>query len=72
LIRLQLDAVVALALHCGLRRQEVFRLDLDAMHDDNSYVVVWGKSAPPWTGDDYRTVPYTSTSRSLVAPWCRM
>jgi integrase len=71
LIRRQLDAIVALALHCGLRRKEIYRLDLEAMHDDNAHIVVWGKSGA-WAGDDFRTVPHTGSGRALTAPWCRM
>jgi integrase len=70
MIRCQLDAVIALALYCGLRRREIFALDRHAMHDDNAYVVVWGKSGR--CGDDYRTVPYTDSGRAQVAPWCRL
>lgn len=69
-IRCQLDAIIAMALHCGLRRREIFALGTDAMHDDNAYIVVWAESAP-W-GDDYRAVPYTDSARALIAPWCRM
>ncbi len=71
MIRRQLDAVIALALYCGLRRQEIFRLDEDSMHDDNAYVVVWCDERGPF-GGKYRTVPYTDSARALIAPWCRI
>jgi site-specific recombinase XerD len=70
MIRCQLDAVVGLALHCGLRRREIFQLDLEAMHDDNAYVVVLDEPGNWW--GSYRTVGYTDSSRALIAPWCRI
>jgi integrase len=69
-IRCQLEAIVALALYCGLRRREIFQLDLEAIHDDNAYVVVWRDQSSAWTGDEYRVVPYTDSARAHIAPWC--
>lgn len=61
---LQLKAVCRLALDCGLRRQEIFDLDLDDMHYDNAYVVVReGK------GGKYREVPFTKAARAAVRAW---
>jgi integrase len=71
-IRSQLDAVIALALYCGLRRREIFRLDDDSMHDDNACVVVWCDETAPWHGGKYRTVSYTDSARARIAPWCRI
>lgn len=65
-IRLQLDAVFSLALHCGLRRGEIFALHLDDMHYDNVYVVVW--RIERWNGP-YREVPYTEKARAAVKAW---
>jgi integrase len=62
----ELAAVLALALNCGLRRAEIFRLDENAMHDDNAGVVVAG------TDGTYREVPYTVSARDLIAPWMRI
>jgi integrase len=45
-IRTQLDAVITLALHCGLRRAEIFRLDEQSINTDNAYVVVWDDDGP--------------------------
>lgn len=62
--RAQFDAIVALALHCGLRRQEIFDCTLDDIHPDNEYVVVReGK------GGKYREVPHTDASRAAVQRW---
>jgi len=69
-IRCQLDAIIALALHCGLRRSEIFRQEIDWMHDDNAYVMVWDEIGP-WDGK-VRTVHYTDSARALIAPWCRL
>lgn len=66
-IGLQLDAVIALALEMGLRRSEIYALDIDAMHPDNAYVVVWGKDGP-W-GQTARTVPFTDDARQAVSDW---
>lgn len=62
--------IIALGLHCGLRRSEIFRQEIDWMHDDNDYVMVWDE-AGPWEGR-VRTVHYTDLARTLIAPWCRL
>jgi integrase len=66
-IRCQLDAIIALALHSGLRKSEILRLDERSMHPDNKGVVVWDERGP-WEGS-YREVPYTDEARGLIAPW---
>jgi integrase len=66
-IRCQLDAIIALALHCGLRKSEILRLDERSMHPDNEGVVVWNGGAP-WNGG-CREVPYSDEARELIAPW---
>lgn len=65
-IRLQLDAVTSLALHCGLRRGEILALHLDDLHYDNAYVVVW--NGERWSSP-YREVPYTENARAAVKAW---
>lgn len=61
---LQLRAVIRLALDCGLRRQEIYDLDMDDMHYDNEFVVVReGKEGK------FREVPYTSAARAAVRAW---
>jgi site-specific recombinase XerD len=68
-MRLQIDAIVSLALFMGLRRREIFTLSLDALHPDNAYVVVEGKR------DDHRPkireVPYNEDARQAVIEWFR-
>lgn len=65
-IRLQLDAIIALALHGGLRRREIFALDVDDMHYDNAYIVVW---AAERFASTVREVPFTETARDAVRAW---
>ena len=64
MMRLQIEAIVALALHCGLRHNEIFSASIEDVHYDNAYVVVReGK------GGKYREVPHTATSREAVKAW---
>jgi integrase len=65
-IRLQLDAVISLALHGGLRRGEIFALRLDDMHYDNAYIVIW--RGERWNSP-HREVPYTEEARAAVKAW---
>jgi site-specific recombinase XerD len=69
-IRCQLDAIIALALHCGLRKAEILRLNERSMHTDNEGVVVWDERGP-WEGDN-REVPYSDEARVLIAPWMNL
>ncbi len=66
-IHLQLEAIMRLALHLGLRRGEIAALDVEAMHPDNVGVIVWPKTGP-WT-QGWRQVPYTDSARSAVEAW---
>lgn len=68
-MRLQVEAIVALALHCGLRRAEIFELSPDDLHYDNEYVVVKGKADPNTGEPKYREVPFTEDARSAVRAW---
>jgi site-specific recombinase XerD len=61
--RVQIEAIVALALYGGLRRDEIFYLSLEDMHPDNEYIVVrarknrdgeWRERAVPWLGEQMR------------------
>ena len=69
-IRCQLDAIIALALHCGLRKSEILALDERSMHPDNEGVVVWDGGVP-WSGRS-REVPYSDEARELIAPWMNL
>ncbi len=65
-IRLQLDAVMALALDCGLRRREILALSVDDMHHDNDYLLVW--SGRRWHSPS-REIPFTDATRTAVEAW---
>ena len=70
-IRCQLDAIVALALHLGLRRGEIFRLDIRCVHHGNHGVVVCDKSGS--FDGKCREIPLTDSARCAVYEWitCR-
>ena len=70
-IRCQLDAVVALALHLGLRRAEILRQDIRFIHHDYYAVVVTDK--PGSLDGNIRQVPFTDAARLAIHEWvvCR-
>src|SRR4051794_11359300 len=70
-MRVQIEAVVALALHCGLRRSEFFNASLDDIHYDNAYVVVRHAKGDK-NGEKMREVPHTRTSREAVKAWIEL
>lgn len=66
IFRLQLEAVVALALDMGLRKDEIHKASLDDLHYDNEYVVVVGKGEKP------REVPFTVNARARIEAWVEL
>jgi site-specific recombinase XerD len=65
--RLQITAIIRLALDCGLRREEIFNLTIDDAHPDNAGVAVHeGK------GGKDRQVPYTDEAREAVRAWLKV
>lgn len=67
-MRLQIEAVIMLALHSGLRRGEIYQCSLDDLHYDNLYIVV--RHGHNGTGDGRtRQVPYTPEAREAVRQW---
>lgn len=68
-MHLQLEAIVRLALDCGLRRSEIFGLKPDDLHYDNAYLVIRGKADPTTGKPKYRRVPFTGTAREAVKAW---
>lgn len=70
-MRLQIEAIVRLALDLGMRREEIFRAQLDDIHPDNAYVVVRGAAKGNGRAGAVkeREVPYTEAARAAVADW---
>lgn len=66
-VRCQLDVIIELALVCGLRSVEIFRLTVDDLHPDNSYIVALGKRVD--MNPKPREVPYPESTRQAVARW---
>lgn len=66
-MRLQVEAVVALALHLGLRRSEIFGLSVDELHYDLRFIIVLGKREDH--RDKPREVPFTTEARTAVKNW---
>lgn len=67
--RLQVEAIVALALNCGLRRMEIFSLTIDEVHPENAYVVVRQRGERANGKDHAREAPHTRKSRQAVDRW---
>lgn len=66
----QIEAIVALALYGGLRREEIFLLDVEAMHHENAYVAVTSARKNPDAEARNRAVPWMGTSmRPAVERW---
>ena len=66
-VRAQLDAVIALALHLGLRRREIAALSVAGAYYENAQVVVG------WRTPACRAVPFTTGARAAAERWvdCR-
>lgn len=69
-MRLQLEAIIELALVAGLRRCEIYRLSIDDCHWDNKYIVVHGKRVDQ--NEKVREVPYADSTRQAIRDWFRM
>lgn len=66
--RLQLDAITALALYCGLRQKEIRTISLDDIDPLNAYVPV--QTAKRKGGQiSIRRVPYPESARKKVEAW---
>jgi site-specific recombinase XerD len=71
--RLQINAIVHLCLHAGLRREEVFRLSIDAIHPDNAYIVVEGAAKGHGSREPrLREVPMTAELRRALSEWLEL
>lgn len=71
-MRLQIEAIVALALDCGLRLSEIYHLEIDDLHHDNEYVVVRPRTERENGKNRQREVPHTEESRTRVRDWLEM
>src|SRR2546427_7866315 len=69
-ISCQLDAIIGLALHLGLRRGEIFRASVHDMHYDNAGAVARDATGSSQTA---RLVPWTSRAHFAAEKWltCR-
>jgi site-specific recombinase XerD len=67
--RLQADAIVSLALFGGLRRIEIFNLQLEDMHQDNAYVRVTGARKNSAGEAHVRAVPMVQPLRVALGNW---
>lgn len=65
---LMTEAAVSFALYGGLRVSEVYALSIDAMHPDNDFLVVHGKTEV-WEDPKLREVPYTDAGRKATERW---
>lgn len=68
-MRLQMEAMVRLALDCGLRRMEIFRLTVADMHYDNEYLVVWRAAKGRKGVRMKQLVPFTKETRAAIYTW---
>jgi site-specific recombinase XerD len=69
-MRVQLEAMIELALVCGLRRAEIYALTIDDVHWDNEYILVHGKRHNQ--NDRLRDVPYPDSTRKVIKEWLRL
>lgn len=68
--RLQAEAIIGLALHGGLRKNEIFRLQLEEMHHENDYLVVRGARKNREGREELRAVPWVvPMMRDNVRRW---
>lgn len=66
--RLQFEAQIALALEQALRRIEIARLTIPALHYDNDQIVVLTAKQGPGSNVS-RSIPYAMHARSVMQQW---
>jgi len=69
LMHVQIEAIVRLALDCGLRRQEIYGLSIDDLHPDNYYIVVRYAKREAGGAEKMREVPFTKQTRIAIQRW---
>jgi len=62
-VHAQLEAMITLALSCGLRRGEIYAGLVDDFHPDNGYIVARRADG------SVREVPHTTMAREAIAAW---
>lgn len=68
-LRLQIECMVRLALDCGLRRSEIFRMELADMHYDNAHLIVWRAAKGRRGVRIKQSVPMTTETRQAIYTW---
>lgn len=68
-MHLQLEAILRLALDCGLRQREIFKASIDDIHPDNEYVVVRFAKRESIREEKTRQAPHTKASRIAIDRW---
>lgn len=72
-LRFQSRAIITLAMHGGLRRDEIYGLAVNDMHYDNEYVVVTGARKNEHNEPIVRAVPWTTPDmREAVQDWLEL
>lgn len=68
-LRIEIECMVRLALDCGLRRSEIFRLELADLHYDNEYLVVWRAAKGRKGVRVQQAIPMTKEVRQAIYTW---
>lgn len=72
-MHVQIEAIASLALHAGLRRDEIYNAALDDIHYDNAYVVVRNSARKNEHGEVLpREVPMTTGLSSALEQWIEL
>lgn len=66
-MRCQIEAIVALVLMGGLRRDEAFNVQLEALHPDNEYIVIQGARKNRDAESVERPVPWVGGEQMRLA-----
>ncbi len=66
-MRLQMEAIISLALDCGLRLSEIYHLDINDMHHDNEFIIVRPRTERDNEKNRMREVPADAEDRRLAA-----
>lgn len=70
--RTQALAIVSLALYGGARREEIWRVDLDDLSLENTYVPIWGARKNPEAISENRPIPWMGHMREWIGAWLEL